>query len=222
MNYTEHTNVLIVDLFPLKQPLWSGQGWILQCICVFHLHSLDLWRLDNRGLCSLNDPMDLNRLSVWELHQCYRWTCCRHLKFRRNVIELPRNTDVKPLQTGNQFIVGSLKWSCCFDAVRHVTCARAAICAGVICWLTGSVTAVSAPCWASSTADSIFICSARAEDFEQICQKWPFVTLCPQQCFFSSDAKMKAKMCCSTVSSQGCVTSAGYSECAQRSGAEKV
>lgn len=46
------------------------------CVCVFHLHSLDLWGLDNRGLCSLNDPVDLNRLSVWELHQCYCGTCC--------------------------------------------------------------------------------------------------------------------------------------------------
>lgn len=94
---------------------WTGMDpAVYLCVCVFHLHSLDLWRLDNRGLCSLNDPMDLNRLSVWELHQCDRWTCCRgvacrhgHLKFRRNVIELPRNTDVKPFQTGNRFIVGS-------------------------------------------------------------------------------------------------------------------
>lgn len=59
-------------------------------VCV-HLHSLDLWGLDNRGLCSLNDPVDLNRLSVWELHQCYRRTCCwgmacchGDLKFRCN------------------------------------------------------------------------------------------------------------------------------------------
>lgn len=36
------------------------------------------------------------------------------------------------------------------------TCANVAICAGVICWLSVSVTADSTPCWAS-TADSIFI-----------------------------------------------------------------
>lgn len=60
-------------------------------VCVFHLHGLELWRLDDRGLCSLNDPVDLNRLSIRELHQCYCGTCCggmacRHgyLKFRSN------------------------------------------------------------------------------------------------------------------------------------------
>lgn len=116
INYAEHTKHLGSRSFSLKQPVSSGQGRILQWICVFDLHSLDLWGLDNRGLCSLNDPMDLNRLSVWELHQCYCGTCCRgvacrhgHLQFRRNVIVLPCNTGVKPFHTGNQFSVGRSK-----------------------------------------------------------------------------------------------------------------
>lgn len=54
-----------------------------------------------------------------------------------------------------------LLW-CCRSSL---TCARAAICAGVICWLAGSVAAASTPCWASSTADSIFICSTRDANF---------------------------------------------------------
>lgn len=60
-------------------------------VCVFHLHGLDLWGLDDRGLRGLDDPVDLHRLSIRELHQGYCGTCCRamacrhgYLKFRSN------------------------------------------------------------------------------------------------------------------------------------------
>lgn len=46
------------------------------CLCVFHLYSLDLWGLDDRRLCSLDDTVDLNRLSIGKLYQRYRGTCC--------------------------------------------------------------------------------------------------------------------------------------------------
>lgn len=41
---------------------------------MWDLHSLDLWGLDDGGLSSLNDPVDLDGLSVWELHQRHRGT----------------------------------------------------------------------------------------------------------------------------------------------------
>lgn len=44
-------------------------------VCVY-LYSLDLWGLDNRWLCSLDDTVDLNRLSVGKLYQRYCGTCC--------------------------------------------------------------------------------------------------------------------------------------------------
>lgn len=65
------------------------------CVRVFYLYSLDLWGLDNRWLCSLDDTVDLNRLSVGKLHQRYRGTCCwgvacchGYLKFRNDVTVL--------------------------------------------------------------------------------------------------------------------------------------
>ena len=87
ISYAEPPRHLDSRTFSLEQLLSSV------CVCVFHLHSLDLWGLDNRGLSSLNDPMDLNRLSVWELHQRHCGTCCRgvarrhgHLTVRQNVM----------------------------------------------------------------------------------------------------------------------------------------
>lgn len=61
--------------------------------CVFYLYSLDLRRLDNRRLCSLDDTMDLNCLSIGKLNQRYCGTrclgvaCCHgYLKFRSDVL----------------------------------------------------------------------------------------------------------------------------------------
>lgn len=41
-----------------------------------HLYGLDLWGLDYRWLRSLDHTVDLNRLSVGQLYQCYCGTCC--------------------------------------------------------------------------------------------------------------------------------------------------
>lgn len=51
---------------------------------------------------------------------------------------------------------------------HSVTCAKVAICAEVICWFSVSVTAVSAPCWASA-AESIFIDWAEGGDLKRSC-----------------------------------------------------
>lgn len=62
----------------------------------FYLHGLDLGGLDNRRLCSLDDTVDLDCLSVGKLHQRYRGTCCcgmacchGYLKFSSDVTILP-------------------------------------------------------------------------------------------------------------------------------------
>lgn len=159
---------------------------IKKSVCVLHLHSLDLRGLDDRWLRGLDDSMDLDRLSIGKLHQRHCGTCCwdvacchSYLKIIAGVNFLhkcissigchhdqnrvygvwsdPEMVFINQSLYNNFWVMVIKTWT------SSVTWAKVAICAGVICWCSVSVTAISAA-W-TSAADSIFI--GRAEEEKQ-------------------------------------------------------
>lgn len=106
-----------------------------------YLHSLNLWRLNDRGLGGLDHTVHLDRLAVGKLHQCYCGITGGNLGRCYRRLE---HTATPSAGRQADFIVQVVSKN-----HRGFTWAR------VMCWASDSATAVSPLCCVSAPASMI-------------------------------------------------------------------